>query len=151
MKGLLRVTGKTGWEVRQETAPWSSDERLGEARSQDRPRWPARVARPGGPPRWPAQVARPGTHRAAHLLSTPATAGAKGPEGTGPRAPGSKCSSAMSSAAERDGAAGGCPGPAHPATPGNTIGGRGSGPRLLGTHSLAFGTSLLLLGEPRAL
>lgn len=55
MKGLLRVTGKTGWEVRQETALWSSDERLGEARSQDRPRWPARVARPGGPPRWPAQ------------------------------------------------------------------------------------------------
>lgn len=41
MKGLLRVTGKTGWEVRQETAPWSSDESLGEARSQDRPRWPA--------------------------------------------------------------------------------------------------------------
>lgn len=61
MKGLLRVTGKTGWEVRQETAPWSSDESLGEARSQDRPRWPARVARPGGPPR-DAQGSAPVVH-----------------------------------------------------------------------------------------
>lgn len=66
MKGLLRATGESGWEVQQERAP----------RSWERLR--AKTG-PGGPPR---------EHRAAHLLSTPATVGAKGPEGPWAESPG---------------------------------------------------------------
>lgn len=66
--------------------------------SQDKPGWPAQVARPGGPPR---------EHRAAHLLSTPATVGARGPEGHWAESPGSL----VPSGTGRDRAAGGCPGP----------------------------------------